>query len=589
MKKYAKLIALTSVLVVAVLVTVLVVYLNSIEKDTNFKLGSYTVISQGAGIAIVSYDDEEATELVIPAKIEGKKVVAIKKGALNNSKVTKVSFEEGANIEVEEGAFANNTILQEATLPSNITYVPKNCFMGCTSLNKITMPDTVTYIGDYAFAECTNITKNYDKDEKGYRWLDLPKSLKEICDHAFYNCTQLDCIRVSDKLEFIDNSAFRSSALQRIEMYDDQAELAIQEIGDYAFYSTFLYSKDSGDDLSMPALTKIGKYAFASTQTNFKYFSVPAGVTSVGDYAFSGSSSLAQVVFEADNDSEELTIGKYAFNACIALEKVDIQRKVTTIPEGMFMGCIRLLYQYNLVLPEEVTTIGPAAFALFVTPSSNSKYCNYTVKFRRDGYTDPVDFNDTFKVTQLKDFYATSTTSLTSKHFVITDYYGSGNEGHDKPHELYAYVGLYSSDSKWKLDDKDALAFKFFLTTYTIGEGSSKKDVQLISELKTIKNSAFAGAMFDKLCLPGSACTLEKNAFYQSSINAIYIDEGWETVTASINEDAFDNMKKDLEEVTVFVKGKASKRSAYDASTLKSQLEAIKAGLSSFTTQELPK
>ena len=50
MKKYQKLIALAVVLVIAISVTVLVVYLNSIEKNTNFKLGSYTVISQGASM-----------------------------------------------------------------------------------------------------------------------------------------------------------------------------------------------------------------------------------------------------------------------------------------------------------------------------------------------------------------------------------------------------------------------------------------------------------------------------------------------------------------------------------------------------------
>ena len=577
MKKYQKLIALAVVLVIAISVTVLVVYLNSIEKNTNFKLGSYTVISQGAGVAIVSFDDEEATEVTIPAKIEGKKIVAIKKGALNDSKVTKVSFEEGSNIEIEEGAFANDTVLQQVTLPSNITYIPKNCFMGCTSLNTVTMPDTITYIGDYAFAECTNLTKNYEKDEKGYRWLELPKSLKEVCDHAFYNCTQLDCIRVSEKLELIDNSAFRSTAIQRIEMYEEDATLAIQEIGDYAFYGTVLCSKSASDALELPALKKIGKYAFASTQANFIYFSVPSGVTSIGDYAFSGSSSLKQIIFESDEGDEELTFGKYALSSCINLESVELKRKVTAIPEGMFMGCIRLLYKQNLTLPEEVSSIGPAAFALFVTPSSNTKYCNYTINFRREGYDSAVNYNDNFKVTQLTDYYASSSTSLTSKHFVITEYYGSDIQGHQKPQSLYAYVGLYSTNSQWKLDNQTSYAFRFLTESSTF------------SELTTITNSAFAGAMFDKLCLPGTACNIEKNAFYKSSINTIYIDNGCLNVTSNINSEAFANMNTDLKDVRVFVKGTPSQRSSYENSTIKKQIDAINEELCSFTTQDWPK
>ena len=214
---------------------------------------------------------------------------------------------------------------------------------------------------------------------------------------------------------------------------------------------------------------------------------------------------------------------------------------------------------------------------MFVTPSSNTKYCNYTVNFRREGYTDAVAYNDNFKVTQLTDYYASSTTSLTSKHFVITEYYGSDIQGHQKPQELYAYVGLYSTNAKWKLDDKDAYAFKFITESSTF------------SELKTIKNSAFAGAMFDKLCLPGSACNFEKNAFYKSSIDTIYIDEGCLSLTSSINSDAFANMNTSLDSVVVFIKGRASQRSTYESSLIKSQLDAIQIDLCRFTTNDWPK
>ena len=579
MKKYSTLIALAAVIIVAVLVVVLVVYLNSIEKGNNFTLGDYTVISQGAGVAIVSYDGDE-TVLTVPSKVEGKKIVAVKKGAFNESSVVKLSFEEGANIELEEGAFANNTALQEVNVPSTATFIPKNCFMGCTSLNKVTMPDSVTYIGDYAFAECTNLTKNYEKAEDTYRWLELPKSLKEVCDHAFYNCTQLDAIKVTDKLELIDNSAFRSTGLQRIELYDEEGTLAIQEIGDYAFYSTFLVSNTT-DKLELPALKKIGAYAFASTSTNFKYFSVPSSVTSVGEYAFSGSGVLAKIVFEADGeDDPELTIGKYALSSCIALEEVEFKRSIKEIPEGMFMGCIRLLYKQNLTLPEEVETIGDAALALFVTPSSNTKYCNYTVNFKHTDYNGDVtyeNYNASFKVTQLETYYASSSTSLSSKHFVITEYYNSSSVGgHQKPQTLYAYVGLYSTSSQWIYNNKEAYAFKFLL------------DGQF-TELATIKNSAFAGAQFDKLCLPATATTFEKNAFYKSAIDTIYIEGDCINKASNISANAFDNMNKSTDDIIVFVHGTASQMSAFEVSVIKSQFNAIKIDLCKFTTEQLPK
>ena len=118
MKKYSKLIALVSILVIAIVVTVLVVYFNSIEKDNNFKLGDYTVVAQGAGVAIVTYDGEE-TSVEIPTSIDNKKIVSIKEGAFNDTSVVTITFAEGANVEIEESAFANNTTIQTVHLPSN--------------------------------------------------------------------------------------------------------------------------------------------------------------------------------------------------------------------------------------------------------------------------------------------------------------------------------------------------------------------------------------------------------------------------------------------------------------------------------------
>ena len=577
MKNYKMLIVLVSIILITVGVTVLVVYLNSIEKGNNFELGDYTVVSQGAGVAIVTYNGDETT-LVVPNKIEGKKIVAIKENAFKNSKVVSLSFEEGANIDIEDSCFNGNTVIQEVTLPTTMTSIPKNCFMNCTSLNKVTMPDSIIFIGEYAFYGCTNLTKNYTPAEDGYRWLELPKSLKEICNSAFYECSSLDCVKVSDKLELIDNNAFRHSGLQKLALYDEESTFGVKEIGNYAFYSSYIYS-NSTSKLSFPKLTKIGNYAFASTSNNFKYFAIPSSVTSIGDYAFSGSSSLITLVFESNEEGDvDLEVGKYVCASSTSLERVDLKRKMTSIPEGMFMGCIKLLYSNNLILPEEVKEIGPAAFAFFVTSSSSTKYCNYTIQFNHtnaQGDVSQVDYNDSFRVIQLQRY--TNSTSSNLKHFIVTDYNIT---------ELYAYVGLYSKSSKWTYDSKEAVAFKFLLSEeYLPGTGTPKT----FETISIIHNSAFAGAQFDKLCLPGAACNIEKNAFYKSDIDAIYIDGSCLDHTCDINENALDNMNTSLDKVRVFVKGTKSQRSVYNDSAIKKQFDAIKEELCEFTTEEWPK
>ena len=574
LKKYSKLIAFAAILVVAILVTVLVVYFNSIEKGTNFQLGDYTVVSQGAGVAIVSYDGEE-TSLFVPAKIEGKKIVAIKEGAFNNSKVTTLAFEDGANIELEESAFNNNTVIETVSLPSTATSVPKNCFMNCTNLNSVTMPNAITYIGEYAFYGCSNLTKNYEKAEDGYRWINLPTSLTEICNSAFYNCSNLDAVKVSTKLKTIGASAFRASGIQVLSLYDDEVEaeesFAIETIGDYAFYSTPIRSI-STNKLTLPQLTSIGKYAFASTTNNFKYFEIPSTVTSIGDYAFSGSSSLVDITFTSDEAGDkDLSVGKYLFNSCTSLEKVTFSRSIDEIPEGMFMGCIKLLYRYDLILPEEVATIGPAAFAFFSTSSTATKYCNYTVYFKHtdaDGNVTQTYYNNAFRVSQLQKYSQSQGATPSLKHFVITDYDMT---------ELYAYVGLFattdSTSNYWMMDGEEAETFKFLLTSELVTDGS--RTAKNFSTITLIHNSAFAGAQFTKICLPGAACNFEKNSFYQSAINTIYIEATCLTKTSTIDADAFSNMKTSKDEVLVLVKGDRGQASNFESSQFKAQVVAI--------------
>ena len=93
----------------------------------------------------------------------------------------------------------------------------------------------------------------------------------------------------------------------------------------------------------------------------------------IGDYAFSGSSSLNRVVFEQNEDGEKIGVGKYAFAYDINLIEVALANKVTTISDGMFMGCIKLLSAMDLVLSEKTEYIGDGALAFFNSTSTNTK------------------------------------------------------------------------------------------------------------------------------------------------------------------------------------------------------------------------
>ena len=86
---------------------------------------------------------------------------------------------------------------------------------------------------------------------------------------------------------------------------------------------------------------------------------IPEGVTSIGDCAFSGCSSLTSVVIPDGVTS----IGNDAFWGCSSLTSVVIPDSVTSIGDSAFESCCSLS---GIVIPDSVTSIGARAF----------KYCS---------------------------------------------------------------------------------------------------------------------------------------------------------------------------------------------------------------------
>ena len=91
--------------------------------------------------------------------------------------------------------------------------------------------------------------------------------------------------------------------------------------------------------------------------------SLPADLTSIGNNAFYGCSSLASVTI---GDSVT-SIGSAAFRGCTSLASVTIGDSVTSIGAYAFYGCNSLA---SVTIPDSVTTIGSAAFAVCTSLSS---------------------------------------------------------------------------------------------------------------------------------------------------------------------------------------------------------------------------
>ena len=82
---------------------------------------------------------------------------------------------------------------------------------------------------------------------------------------------------------------------------------------------------------------------------------IPDGVTSIGNLAFWGCTSLTSIVIPEGVTS----IGSGAFQGCTGLTSIVIPEGVTSIGNSAFNNCTSLT---SIVIPEGVTSIGNSAF-----------------------------------------------------------------------------------------------------------------------------------------------------------------------------------------------------------------------------------
>ena len=164
----------------------------------------------------------------------------------------------------------------------------------------------------------------------------IPKTIggyevKKISDGAFQNCTGITSIVIPDSVISIGVSTFSGcTSLAEITVSPDNKN--------YSSVDGVLFNKDGSELIVYPKGN--GRSAYT----------VPDGVTSIGDSAFSGCTSLAEIVIPDSVTS----IGVFAFFGCTSLSKVDLPKKLTTIEAGTFRDCTSLK---EIVIPDSVTEI----------------------------------------------------------------------------------------------------------------------------------------------------------------------------------------------------------------------------------------
>ena len=221
--------------------------------------------------------------------------------------------------------------LTGVVIPEGVTIIGHGAFYECTSLTSVVIPNSVAIIGDEAFRDCGALTS-----------LVIPDNVTYIGHNAFSNV-----LNIAYNGSLTDNSLWgarcKNGYVDGFFVYADENQTNLLGC-----------SNAATGEIAVPAgVTHIGNYAF-SRCSNLTSVILPEGVTSIEEWTFGYCLNLTSVTIP----NSVTSIGDYAFY-CTGFTSVTIPNSVTSIGSGAFSQCYNLV---SVTIPNSVTSIGDYAF-----------------------------------------------------------------------------------------------------------------------------------------------------------------------------------------------------------------------------------
>ena len=254
-------------------------YAKWVKPFTYTSSGYITGLSQEASLS----------DIVIPAEIDGVKIIGI-----------------------EIGAFKDNQRIKTVKLPGTITYIGRVAFAGCANLTEISGTDGITFIGQWAFYGCQSLNEFV-----------LGKGVT-LQDGAFIDCN----------FTLYTSESSEPSTWEKT--WDDG--FSGTTVWGYSCIKIdgIMYGiKDGYATVVCQSQNIAGDITIASA---VDYHEKKYVVTSIATSAFEGCTSLKIITIP----DSVISLGNLVFQGCTSLEKVIIGNNVNSIGAMIFYGCNNL-------------------------------------------------------------------------------------------------------------------------------------------------------------------------------------------------------------------------------------------------------
>ena len=306
---------------------------------------TFTYNEELGGYEVTKFDNS-VTDVVIPARYQGEKVIGIASsrglmsGIFYKASITSLVIKNGVT-SIGDYAFYDCSMLTSVKIPDSVTNIGTNAFAICSKLTSIVIPNGVTTIKEWTFSGCKSLSS-----------VVIPYGVVSIEKSAFNSCTSINSITIPSSVTSIGENAFAGL----ISIKSLEIPSSVINIGNLAFQSC-----SNLISVKIPAsVINLGESIFTSCSklttvelcegvssvsagmfkncTSLTTIVIPSSVTSIGDEAFSGCSGLSSIIF-----LEGLTsIGDKAFRDCKSLTSVEIPDSLTSIEDNAFYGCSNL-------------------------------------------------------------------------------------------------------------------------------------------------------------------------------------------------------------------------------------------------------